>query len=76
VSVRAQLQNIGASHGTFLAIHSPPVMEPLIHEIGVPVDDPLNPPTPDGPPAAEERQRFMSLIGKYMEMLPPDAVIR
>ena len=63
-------KNIGASRGTFLAVHTPPVMEPLIHEIGVPVDDPLNPRMLDGPPSAEERQRFMSLIGQYMEMLP------
>jgi mannose-6-phosphate isomerase-like protein (cupin superfamily) len=69
-------KNVGASTGRFLAIHSPPVMEELIHAIGVQVDDPLNPPTPAGPPSAEERQRFMSLIGQYMEMLPPDAIAR
>jgi mannose-6-phosphate isomerase-like protein (cupin superfamily) len=69
-------KNVGASTGRFLAIHSPPVMEELIYAIGVPVDNPLNPPRPAEPPSAEERQRFMSLIGQYMEMLPPDAIAR
>jgi mannose-6-phosphate isomerase-like protein (cupin superfamily) len=69
-------KNVGPSTGRFLAVHGPPVMEELIHAIGVPVDDPLNPPTPAGPPSAEERQRFMSLIGQYMEMLPPEAIAR
>jgi mannose-6-phosphate isomerase-like protein (cupin superfamily) len=69
-------KNVGLTTGIFLAIHSPPVMEELIHAIGVPIDDPLNPPRPAGPPSAEEHQRFMNLIGQYMEMLPLEAIAR
>jgi mannose-6-phosphate isomerase-like protein (cupin superfamily) len=69
-------KNVGSTHATLLAIHSPPVMEELIHAIGMPIDDPLNPPTPAGPPSAEEQQRFMRLIGQYMEMLPSEAIAR
>ncbi len=67
-------KNIGTSHGRFLAIHSPPVMEALLHEIGRPVDDPNNVPAPTGPSSPKERERFMNLIGQYIEMLPPDAI--
>ncbi len=69
-------KNTGTAHGTFLTIHSPPVMEALIHEIGVPVDDLLHSPMPDGPPSADQRERFMSLIGQYIEMLLPDVIAR
>lgn len=69
-------KNVGATHGKFLAIHSPPVMEALMREIGVPVDDPYHPPIAAGPPSPEERERFMRLIGKYMEMLPPDQITK
>ena len=69
-------KNVGTVHGTFFIIHSPPVMESLMHKIGVPVADPLNPLMLNGPPSAEEHQRFMNLIGQYIEMLPPDAIAR
>lgn len=67
-------KNVGATHGKFLAIHSPPVMEVVMREIGVPVEDLYNPPMPAGPPSTAERERFMSLIGKYMELLLPDQI--
>lgn len=51
-------------------------METLIREIGVPVADPQNLPTPSGPPSAEQRQQMLEQIGKYMEMLPPDKLVR
>jgi mannose-6-phosphate isomerase-like protein (cupin superfamily) len=69
-------KNVGAATGILLAVHSPPVMEELLHAIGVPIDDPLDPPTPAKPPSTEEQRRFMSLIGQYMEMLLPDAIAR
>ena len=69
-------KNVGAIPGTFLAIHSPPVMEELLYETGRPIDSPNELPTPAGPPSDEERQHFMRVIGKYMEMLPPEAISR
>jgi hypothetical protein len=60
--------------GKFLAIHTPPVMEALIFELGQPIDDPLNPPAPASPPSKEQQQRMMAMFQKYMEMLPADAI--
>jgi hypothetical protein len=67
-------KNVGHVRGKFLAIHTPPVMEALIFEIGQPIDDPLNPPVPAGPPSEEQQQRMMAMFQKYMEMLPADAI--
>lgn len=69
-------KNVGDTLGRFLAIHSPPVMEELIREVGRPLDNPYDLPAPAGPPSDEERQHFMRVIGKYMEMLPPEAITR
>jgi hypothetical protein len=69
-------KNVGATPGRFTVVHSPTVMEALIRKIGVPVEDPLNPATPAGPPSAEQMQQMMAEIGKYMEMLPDGAVTR
>lgn len=65
-------KNVGAVPGKFLAVHSPAVMEDFMREIGRRIDDPHNPPVPEGPPLEEEMQRMMEVIGKYMEVLPPD----
>jgi mannose-6-phosphate isomerase-like protein (cupin superfamily) len=65
-------KNVGATPGKFIAIHSPAVMEAAINEIGRPIDDPRNPPEPEGSPSEEEMRRMMEVIGKYMEVLPPD----
>jgi hypothetical protein len=65
-------KNVGSVPERFLAVHSPVVMEGFIHEIGVRIEDPENPPEPDGPPSEEEMGRMMEIIGKYMEVLPPD----
>jgi mannose-6-phosphate isomerase-like protein (cupin superfamily) len=67
-------KNVGSTPGTFLAIHCPPVMEGLLEELGQPVDDPSHLPVPEGPPSPEEMERFMRIIGKYMELLPPEAI--
>jgi mannose-6-phosphate isomerase-like protein (cupin superfamily) len=69
-------KNVGTTPGRFIAIHSPAVMEDFIREIGQPVDDPHNPPEPEGPPSEEEMRRMMEIVGKYMEVLPPGEVRR
>jgi hypothetical protein len=47
-------------------------MEEVVHEIGRRIDDPENLPEPDGPPSEEEMRRMMEVIGRHIEMLPPD----
>jgi len=69
-------KNVGSTPGKFIAIHSPAVMEAFVREIGLPIDDPQNPPEPAGPPSDEESQRMMAIIQKYMEVLPPDKILR
>jgi mannose-6-phosphate isomerase-like protein (cupin superfamily) len=69
-------KNVGATPGKFIAIHSPAVMEEFVREIGQPIDDPHEPPEPPGPPSDEERHRMMEIIQKYMEILPPDKMMR
>jgi mannose-6-phosphate isomerase-like protein (cupin superfamily) len=64
-------KNVGEAPGKFTAVHSPAVMEVFMREIGRQIDDPHDPPSPDGPPTEEEMQRMMEIIGRYMEMLPP-----
>ena len=67
-------KNVGPTLGRFIAVHSPAVMEEFMREIGRKIDDPQNLPPPAGPPSEEEQQRMMKIIGKYMEVLPPDKV--
>ena len=64
-------KNVGAGPGRFIVVHSPAVMEDVIHEIGERIEDPENPPEPDGPPSEEEMRRMMEVIGRHIEMLPP-----
>jgi mannose-6-phosphate isomerase-like protein (cupin superfamily) len=65
-------KNVGAGPGRFIVVHSPAVMEEVVHEIGQRIEDPGNPPEPEGPPSEEEMLRMMKVIGKYMEILPPE----
>lgn len=65
-------KNVGDGTGKFIVVHSPAVMEGIVHEIGRRIDDPENPPEPDGPPSEEETRRMMEVIGRHIEMLPPD----
>jgi hypothetical protein len=51
-------------------------MEDFMREIGRRIDDPDNPPVPEGPPSELEVQRMMEIIGRYMEMLPPEKIER
>jgi mannose-6-phosphate isomerase-like protein (cupin superfamily) len=67
-------KNVGEVPGKFTAVHSPAVMENFMREIGRQIDDPHDPPAPDAPPSEEEMQKMMGIIGKYMEMLPPEEV--
>jgi mannose-6-phosphate isomerase-like protein (cupin superfamily) len=69
-------KNVGVTPGKFVAVHSPAVMEDFMREIGRQIDDPHHPPAPDGPPSDEEMQRMMEIIGRYMEMLPPEKIGR
>lgn len=64
-------KNVGTTPGRFIAIHSPAVMEDFMREIGQQIDDPHNPPEPEGPPSEEEMRKTMEIIGEYMEVLPP-----
>lgn len=67
-------KNVGKVAGRFLAIHATAVMEDFAHEVGRKIDDPENPPKPEGPPSEEETRRMMATIHKYMEVLPPDKI--
>ena len=67
-------KNVGSTPGRFIVVHSPAVMEDFMREIGRRIEDPRDPPEPAGPPSEEEMRRMMEVIGRYMEMLPPDKV--
>jgi mannose-6-phosphate isomerase-like protein (cupin superfamily) len=69
-------KNVGETPGKFTAVHSPAVMEDFMREIGSKISDPHHPPAPDGPPSDQEMQRMMEIIGRYMEMLPPEMIGR
>ena len=69
-------KNVGATPGRFIAVHSPAVMEDFMREIGRQIEDPHDPPEPEGPPSEEEMHGMMEIIGKYMESLPPEQVGR
>jgi mannose-6-phosphate isomerase-like protein (cupin superfamily) len=69
-------KNVGVTPGKFMAIHSPAVMEDFMREIGRQIDDPYHPPAPDGPPSDQEMQKMLEIIGRYMEMLPPENIGR
>lgn len=69
-------KNVGDIPGKFIATLSPAGMESFFREIGQPIEDPLNPPKPAGPPSDEQRQKMMAIITKYMEVLPPDKISR
>jgi mannose-6-phosphate isomerase-like protein (cupin superfamily) len=65
-------KNVGPIPGRFIAVHSPAVMEDFVREIGRRIEDPHNPPEPEGPPSDEEQRKMMEVIHKYMEILPPE----
>jgi mannose-6-phosphate isomerase-like protein (cupin superfamily) len=69
-------KNVGETPGKFTAVHSPAVMEDFMREIGSQISDPHHPPAPDGPPSDQEMQRMMEIIGRYIEMLPPEMTRR
>jgi mannose-6-phosphate isomerase-like protein (cupin superfamily) len=69
-------KNIGDTPGKFTVVHSPAVMGEFMREIGRQIDDPHDPPPPNGPPSEQEVQRMMEIIGRYMEMLPPERIER
>ena len=65
-------KNVGPIPGRFIAVHSPAVMEDFVREIGRRIENPHNPPEPEGPPSDEEQRKMMEVIHKYMEILPPE----
>lgn len=67
-------KNVGGVPGRFTAVHSPAVMEDFMREVGRQIDDPYNPPEQGAPPSGDEMRRMMEIIGKYMEILPPQKV--
>lgn len=67
-------KNVGNIPGKFLVIHSPPVMEEVLGQLGLPIEDPKNPPTPAGPPSPEAMEQLLQTLSKYMEFLPPEKV--
>jgi mannose-6-phosphate isomerase-like protein (cupin superfamily) len=67
-------KNVGSIPGKFLVIHSPPVMEQVLEQLGLPIKDPQNLPTPAGPPSPEAMEQLLQTLSKYMEFLPPEKV--
>src|SRR3712207_4834464 len=65
-------KNVGAGPGRFIVVHSPAVMEEVIHQIGQRIEDPKSPPRARRPPSEEEMLSMMEAIGRHIEMLPPD----
>ncbi len=68
-------RNDGDTPGRFLVVHSPTIMENLLQELGQPIEDPLRPPLPAGPPSDAQMKQLLGQIGKYMEFLPPDQLV-
>jgi mannose-6-phosphate isomerase-like protein (cupin superfamily) len=69
-------KNVGETAGKFTAVHSPAVMEDFMREMGRQIEDPHHVPASDGPPSDQEMQRMLEIIGRYMEMLPPERTNR
>ncbi len=69
-------KNVSNIPGKFLVIHSPPVMQEVLEQLGQPLEDPKNPPTPAGPPSSEAMEQLLQTLSKYMEFLPPEKVSR
>jgi mannose-6-phosphate isomerase-like protein (cupin superfamily) len=67
-------KNVGSIPGRFLVIHSPPVMEGVLGQLGLPIEDPQNLPTLAGPPSPEAMEQLLQTLSKYMEFLPPEKV--
>ncbi len=69
-------KNVGSAPGRFIAVHSPAVMEDFVREIGRRIEDPHNPPEPEGPLSDEDQHKMMEIIHKYVEVLSPDEMMR
>jgi mannose-6-phosphate isomerase-like protein (cupin superfamily) len=65
-------KNVGDIPGKFLVVHSPPVMEEVLEQLGLPTEDIQNPPKPAGPPSPEAMGQLLQKLSKYMEFLPPE----
>jgi mannose-6-phosphate isomerase-like protein (cupin superfamily) len=67
-------KNVGNIPGKFLVIHSPPVMEEVLEQLGLPIEDIQSPPKPAGPPSPGAMDQLLQTLSKYMEFLPPEKV--
>jgi mannose-6-phosphate isomerase-like protein (cupin superfamily) len=63
-------KNTGSTPGRFLVVHSSPVMEGLLQELGQPLAKPLFPAAGEMPPTPQQLQNMLQILGKYMEFLP------
>ena len=63
-------KNVSDKQGRFLVVHSSPVMEGLLQELGQPIQDPAHLPVSEAPPSAAQMQNMLQVLGKYMEFLP------
>ncbi|QHT68783.1 cupin domain-containing protein [Rhodocytophaga rosea] len=65
-------RNSGDTEGKFLVVHSSPVMEGLLQELGNPIQDMGHLPVLETPPSATQMQAMLQVLGKYMEFLPAE----
>jgi len=67
-------KNIGTAPGKVLAIHSPTGLEKFAREIGTPINGTVQSPGVSAPPSESERERIMSIIEKYVEIMPIETI--
>jgi mannose-6-phosphate isomerase-like protein (cupin superfamily) len=67
-------KNVGSATGKVLGIHSPAGLEEFAREIGTPIEDISKSTETCDPPSEAERERIMSAITKYMDVMPLDAI--
>lgn len=68
-------KNVSDSPGRFLVVHSSPVMQGLLEEIGQPLNEPSLPAAEGIPPTPEQLQALRQVLEKYMEFLLPDKLM-
>lgn len=69
------IKNVGTATGRYFGIHSPGWMEDFVRELGQPIEDPLHPPQPAGPPSDAQRRQMLATITNYMEILNPRPLV-
>ncbi|RDC66240.1 cupin domain-containing protein [Adhaeribacter pallidiroseus] len=69
-------KNVSDTPGRFLVVHSSPVMEGLLQELGQPWEDSSFLIAEEVPPTPQQLQAMRQVLEKYMEFLPPDQLTR